>query len=496
MRHPGRSRSALAGLASIGLLLSGCSGDEPPDEPRSESSADETPTGPTGSDAPKTPAADDLDVAVSEPREDSLYPDVGDPGVDSLHYALDLEWSPDTDTLDATETLTFRATETAEEFQLDFGEPLTVESLSVDGEDADYEHRGKDLVVQQPVEADERYELVIAYSGTPEPVAVPTERSDFSTTGWTITDDHETWTMQEPWGAYTWYAVNDHPSDKALYDFTLTVPSPWTGVANGELTAASEEDEKTTTVWHLAEPASSYLTTVAFGDFEMTESESESGVPVTLWTPRSDPALAAGPATAPAAIDYLEELLGPYPFDTFGIVVVDSESGMETQTMVTLGDTDYTTSAPVVVHELVHQWYGDQVSPNDWRDVWMNEGMAMYVQGMWEADQAGIPVDRVMDEWATFEDDERLNAGPPADYDPDKFGSGNIYYSPALMWHELRQRIGDELFFETMRAWPAANDNGNAGRDDYLPWLEKQTGEELSAFFDDWLLGQTTPPRD
>ena len=54
----------------------------------------------------------------------------------------------------------------------------------------------------------------------------PTTRGDFSTTGFTITPAGETWTMQEPYGAHTWYPVNDQPSDKALYDFTLTVPSP------------------------------------------------------------------------------------------------------------------------------------------------------------------------------------------------------------------------------------------------------------------------------
>ena len=96
------------------------------------------------------------------------------------------------------------------------------------------------------------------------------------------------------------------------------------------------------------------------------------------------------------------------------------------------------------MHELAHQWYGDTVTPDDWRDVWMNEGMAMYLQGMWEAEQAGITIDQQMDEWAKFEDGEREFAGPPADYDLDKFGSGNIYYGPALMWHELRQQIGDE----------------------------------------------------
>src|SRR5690606_396723 len=109
---------------------------------------------------------------------------------------------------------------------------------------------------------------------------------------------------------------------------------------------------------------------------------------------------------------WLEQHLGPYPFDSFGIVVVDGESGMETQTMVTLGDTEYSLSAAVVVHEAAHQWYGDTVTPADWSDVWMNEGMAMYLQGMWEAEQAGRPVTDVLDTWATYEKQLRRTSGP------------------------------------------------------------------------------------
>ena len=74
------------------------------------------------------------------------------------------------------------------------------------------------------------------------------------------------------------------------------------------------------------------------------------------------------------------------------MVVTDSQSAMETQTMVTLGNNDYVLSAPVIVHELVHQWYGDQVSPADWRDVWLNEGMTMLMQWLWEDDHDVRPI--------------------------------------------------------------------------------------------------------
>jgi aminopeptidase N len=496
-----RSLAAVA-LCTGALALAACSDDDPI-RSGSIGSADEA-TMPSASAEPTEPAepptddgpTGDLDVALSEPREDSLYPDVGDPGVDALHYDLALGWSPDTDTLEATETMTFRSTETDDSFQLDFSEVLEIDLLTVDGADVEFEQRGKDLVIQAPVREDQRYEVVIDYSGTPEPVDVPTQRSDFGETGFTITDDHEVWTMQEPWGAYSWYAVNDHPSDKALYDFTLSVPAPWMGIANGDLVSTEESDGQTVTRWHLAEPAASYLTTLAFGDYEQTELTGPRDIPIRLFTPRDEPDAVQGPSTAPEAMEWLEQYVGPYPFDTFGIVVVDSSSGMETQTMVTLGNSDYTLSLPVVVHELAHQWYGDTVTPDDWRDVWMNEGMAMYLQGMWEAERAGIPVDEQMDQWAEFEDGEREFAGPPADYDLDKWGSGNIYYGPALMWHELRQQIGDEKFFEVIRAWPESQENRSANRETLYQFFEKQTGEELSEFFDAWLLGEATPPRD
>jgi aminopeptidase N len=433
---------------------------------------------------------------VSVTREDSYYPEVGDPGVDSLHHDLVLSWDPDTETLEATDTLTFRATADAEEFQLDLGDPLEVESVTLDGAEVPHEHTGKDLVVEAAVEAGGEHVVEIGYSGTPEPVPAPTTRGDFSTLGWTVTSTGEVWTMQEPYGAFTWYPVNDQPADKALYDFTMLVPSPWTGVANGELVEESDEDGVTTTQWHLAEPAATYLTTAAFGDFEMTEDESESGVPITYWTPSDGPEYIDALRFTPEAMAWVEDVLGPYPFDTFGTMVVDSESGMETQTMVTLGNTDYSTSKAVIVHELVHQWYGDQVTPADWRDLWLNEGMAMYLQIMWEAEDAGEDLDAVVDRYALMEKGFRAEAGPPGDYDKGKFADPNVYISPAVMYHELRERVGDETFFRVSKAWPRSRDNKNATRAQFIRFWEKRSGEELSDFFDAWLNDKKTPPRD
>jgi aminopeptidase N len=149
----------------------------------------------------------------------------------------------------------------------------------------------------------------------------------------------------------------------------------------------------------------------------------------------------------------------------------------------------------VIVHELTHQWYGDIVSPTDWSDVWMNEGMTMYIQMIWEAEDLDLTIDESVERWVESEAESREEAGPPGAYDATMFGERNIYVGPALMWHELREQIGDRRFFRLVRKWPTVHAADGATREEYFAWLEQETGEELTRFFDAWILGEETPPR-
>jgi aminopeptidase N len=104
-------------------------------------------------------------------------------------------------------------------------------------------------------------------------------------------------------------------------------------------------------------------------------------------------------------------------------------------------------------------------------------------------------VDDVMDYWAAIEPKMRAESGPPAAFDPAAFGASNIYYGPALMWHELRRRLGDPEFWRLVRAWPREHAGGNASYDDITSWWSERTGRDLQPFFDAWLLGKTSPSR-
>jgi aminopeptidase N len=478
-------RGVAAALVTLALALTACGG--------SGSSA--------GPPAPAVsgPAADTgttaYDAALGTPREDTVYPGVGQPGVDALHYELHLSWEAKAATLTGTETVLFRATRTATAFRLDLAHQLSVSHVWLDGRAVTFSHPGKDLVVQAPVTSGDRHVVQLTYSGVPEPVVAPTDRSDFDTTGWTTTDDGSVWTMQEPYGAYSWYAVEDHPSDKAFYDITIDAPGSMVGIANGELRSRTRTGGRSVTQWRLPEPAASYLVTVAIGHYTRTRATGPHGLPITYWTPTGRDDLIASLRYTPKAIAYLESKLGRYPFPTLALLLVPSQSAMETQSTVTLGIGDYSLSHDVIVHELAHQWYGDEVTPGDWSDLWMSEGMATYVAEVnWTADHGPLSRRGILTRYAQLAGQLRASYGPPARYRPGTFGEGNVYYIPALMWDTIRQRIGDAAFWKLAAQWPRTHRYASEGRAAITAWWSTRSGQDLEPVFGRWLLAPREPP--
>jgi len=440
-----------------------------------------------------------LSAALSTPQEDPYYPAKGDPRIDALYYGLQLRWAPNTETLAGTATIRFRATRDVTRVQLDLGDPLRVDAVRLDGVPVASSHPGKDLVIETgELARDSRHRLRIWYSGTPKPVRAPVSRTDFSRVGWTTTRSGDVWTMQQPFGAFTWYPVNDHPSDKAYYDVRIDTPRQLVGVFNGRLTDRRVLDGRTVTRWHLASPAASYLTTIAIGDYTRFRDTGPHGLPVTYWVRRGDRDFLPELRRTPELIRWLERRLGRYPFDRIGAVVVPSWSAMETQTMVTMGARVREQGRPwveVLVHEYAHQWYGDTVTPDNWKDLWLNEGFAMYLQMRWNVDQGYS----TMRQWRRLmwskDQDFRDAYGPPGEYDRTQFASSNVYYCSALMLDRLHAKLGDRVFDRVLREWPQRHRDSNADRGEWIDWLNKVTDRNLRPFVLDWLTSERTPGR-
>ncbi|QNN52057.1 M1 family metallopeptidase [Nocardioides mesophilus] len=443
-------------------------------------------------------AATSEDLGLSTPREDSYYPAYGDPGVDTLHYGLDLDWNRGKRLLRGVADIRLRATGTADHVQLDLNRTMTVTAVSVDGVPALFSHPGRHLVIDSPVVADQRYDVRVTYRGTPRPVPAPTTRGDFSDVGMRVARDGQLWTMQEPFGALTWYPVNDQPSDKALYDITVSAPRDWVGVSNGTLVSRTRTERRTTTSWQLQHPTASYLTTLAVGPYAHRRDTGPHGLPLHFWLPRGEVArYMKGLQHVGADLRWLEARLGRYPFESAGAVVVPAESAMETQTLVTFGSRswgDALSGRETMVHELAHQWYGDTVTPSDWRDLWMNEGMAMYLEAQWASQKTSM---RWRDwisyfKWSNTYD--RREQGGPGAYDRGDFATSCVYTCTALMYDKLRLKLGDETFWRVVRRWPQQHPDSSSNRQQFVSFVEDQTGRELSGFFRDWLNSRTWPP--
>jgi aminopeptidase N len=436
------------------------------------------------------------DGATSHPREDPYYPAKGDPRFDALHYGLDLRWAPAVRRLHGTATIRFRAMRDTSALQLDLGHPLTVSSVRLDGHRIRSTHPHNHLNLQTgPLVRRSRHTLRITYAGTPRPVRAPTTRSDLVTVGWTTTRSRSVWTMQEPFGAFTWYPVNDHPSDKALYDARIDAPGRWVGIFNGDLRSRTRQGGRTVTRWHLASPAASYLITIAIGNYVHRSDTGPHGLPITYWVPASRTRLVRPLRDLPSMVGWLESKLGRYPFDRIGAVVVPSDSAMETQTLLTMGRQAYHRSdfRQVILHELAHQWYGDTVTPNNWKDLWLNESFAMYTQVQWAAHHGDLPWSYWVSYWKANDQRWRNQDGPPGAYDRGEFGDICVYYCGALMLRELRAKVGPVTFDAALRRWVQRRHNTNADRGRYISWLDHFTGRSFGPWIRHWLTARTSP---
>jgi aminopeptidase N len=439
------------------------------------------------------------DAALSDPIADPDYPDKGTTSLDTLHYGLDLTWDGSARVLSGTATILFRATKNESSVSLDLGAPLHVTSVTLDGAPVTATHPDEKLSIPTgAITANSRHTLVIAYHGVAAPVRAPTLRSDIPALGWTVQSNGTAWALQEPYGAFTWYPVNDQPSDKAFYDITWHTKSAWTGISNGQLTSDTVSGSERTTQWHLAYPAASYLVTADIGPYRAYHQSGPGGLPLTYWVRDADEDVLPDLRKTPSMLRWLEAHLGAYPFDRLSVVVAPTNSAEETETMITMGTSvlrsaDPYEGLPDLLHEISHQWYGDAVTPNNWKDLWLNESFAMYIQLRWDADHNLGSMAFWRRQLNALDQRLRRRYGPPGEYDRRDFAELNVYYCGARMLDRLHTMLGAKMFGKVLRDWPQQEKYGNADRADWIAYLDKATGRNLSAFVTTWLTAKKSP---
>ncbi|MER7443375.1 M1 family metallopeptidase [Micromonospora avicenniae] len=441
--------------------------------------------------APGTPGAPRYSAGAASVG-DPYFPDQGNGGYDVQHYDLNFSYDPATRLMDATATITAIATQDLDRFNLDFRGPA-VSAVTVNGHAHGFTRNGQELIVtpRPKLKAGHTFTVVVRYAGVPGPITDP----DGSIEGWVPTDDGA-FVVGEPQGTPAWLPTNDHPTDKATFRFTAKVPAGLTAVGNGQLLSRETRDGWTTFTWDSTEPMATYLATITIGDFVVTESTTSTGIPVYVAV---DPRQVSGSTTAvtqiPKMIDFFSTMFGPYPFASTGAIIdraPDVGYALETQTKPIFSSP---ASVGTMAHELAHQWYGDSVSPERWSDIWLNEGFATYAQWMYTEYNGGASVSETFNSSSNY---GRAASSPfwqivLADPGPEEMFSNIPYNRGAMTLHALRGKVGEAAFFRILRTWAASHRYSHAATADFVALSERESGQNLTAFFDVWLFQKGKP---
>ncbi|MET8475234.1 M1 family metallopeptidase [Streptomyces sp. NPDC006422] len=427
---------------------------------------------------------------------DPYFPQLGNGGYDARHYALDVAYNPDTDRLDGRTTLTARATQNLSSFDLDL-QKLTVTKVEVDGRRAEFTRSGDELRVtpRASIRKGNTFTTTVTYGGVPEPLSGPIVfGSDY---GWMKTEDG-VFVACEPNAASTWFPSSDHPSDKATYDIRIKAPKGLTGVSNGRLVDTYDTDKGKQTVhhWRESKPMATYLATATIGKFDVKTGKTAGGTPVYV---AIDPVLSNSNnvdvyAVTAEATDYWSQVFGPYPFEETGAIVDDMPQAgfsLETQSKPIYSAVR---SESTIVHELAHQWFGDSVSVEQWKNIWLNEGFATYAQWLWTEHKGGASAhDSFLAGYNSRPANSTFWQVKVGDPQRDTMFASAVYQRGAMTLQMLRERIGDKAFFKLLPQWTRLHSYGNADTDDFIALAERVSGQQLDDLFDTWLFTTGKP---
>ncbi|MFG2196932.1 M1 family metallopeptidase [Streptomyces sp. NPDC048639] len=433
---------------------------------------------------------------------DRLYPHLGNPGYDVQAYDLAFDYSgSNSKPLQAVTSIDARATSRLDGFNLDFARGK-VRSVEVNGKRARFRSVGEDLVVTpaEPIASGARMHVNVAHTSDPGTGADG---------GWVRTRDGLAMANQ-PDAAHRVFPSNDHPADKARFTFRIVAPKDLTVVAAGLPVSRDGGSRTTTWVYRSAHPMATELAQISIGRSAVLRRKGPHGLPVRDVVPTADrQRLGKWLAKTPGQISWMERKVGRYPFEAYGLLIADAQTGfeLETQTLSLFERglfTDTRFPEPyvdsVMVHELAHQWFGNSVSPAEWSDLWISEGHATWYEALYAHEVSRVSLTERMRRAYARSDAWRTEGGPPAAPKPPSPGKKISIFRPivydggALVLYALRQRIGTKAFDRLERAWASRHRHGNGSTEGFIALASEISGRDQSAFLRSWLYGETTPP--
>ena len=436
-----------------------------------------------------------------------------------LHFAVD----PAAQSIDASATLSFTAKSATDTLLLDLDRNLPISAIELGGQPlaagawSNPDGRLR-IRLPAPLVAGGKVRVTIRYGGKPHVAKKAPWDGGFV---WSHTADGQPWVASavEGEGCDLFWPCIDHPQGEPdLVDTYVTVPKTLAAPGNGVLVGITDEGDRHTYHWRAKHP-DTYAISINVGPFDELKGDYKSRygntIPMQFWYLRGQEAQAKELfASFPRMLDFFEQEIGPYPFGDEKMGVVETPHlGMEHQTINAYGN-QYRKNGygydSLLQHEFAHEWFGNQLTNADWDDMWLHESFGTYMQPLYSQYLNGD-----MDYFSWLHNLRLLlrNHHPIVSgsskteeqvYDETAGPGQDIYNKGALMLHTLRQLIGDQAFFDSIRRLVYGRPDprpGNfspryASTNDYVAIVDQVSGRDLRWFFDVYLRDAALPRLD
>ena len=440
-------------------------------------------------------------------------------GLTVKHADLTFAFDFDNKILMGTTTLTLKGEGSRSAFSVDLDSVFTVNSVAVNGEAlaaSQYRNVGGELQITPSSEVALPLTVTISYEGQPRiPVRAPWDGGVM----WEKTPDGANWLATAVQGEgcdLFWPCIDQPHGEPNQTDLHIQVPKPLVAASNGVLVDVTDNGDTRTYHWQTRSAHNTYGIALNIAPYEKLETTYSSiygnTYPIVYYhLPGNEQQAKVLFDEIPTMLTFFERMIGPYPFGNEKVGVAQTPHlGMEHQTINAYGNEykkDEFGFDWLLQHEFAHEYFGNQVTNDNWDHMWIHEGLGSYMQPLFAQYLSGDVA------YMTYLNNQRkglINTHPIVSnklmeveqvYERGVGPALDIYYKGSWIMHTLRNLIGDDAFFSAVRELVYGTDQPKPGNfttiyrntQDFIEIVNRRTGKDLSWFFDVYLYQPKLP---
>lgn len=295
-------------------------------------------------------------------------------------------------------------------------------------------------------------------------------------------------------GGGPWYA--DVPGHMLTFTLAVTTPVQWRVVSQGARVENETRNGTRRAVWRESQPQQeAYLIAAQFTEYLRDTNRPR----LMAFLRQPDETLAARYLDLAAQyIEMYEKLIGDYPYAKFALVENTRETGFGMPSFTLLGPRVIRlpfipyTSYP---HEILHNWWGNSVYV-DYRGGNWGEGLTTYLSDHWLKEQRGAGAGYRRDALQRYMDFASGDKDFPLNRFRARHGEATQavgYHKSMMLFHMLRKRLGDQVFFAALRNFYQEYRFREASFTDLQKAFEAAGGGNLQQFFEQWVARPGAP---